>query len=227
MKSPKRSKAAETTKPETHDKDGAPTVAGETVTTILLPRPTKSPPPQRQGRKKVVPTVPAAPIPNGTETRVPGWAKRAAARDTATEMPVPEAAPNVESVTGMPAPKKNRLSNPGRNATAALRGKSGSMRAVGTAWIETLREAGHSVSTVSSYTNDLALAFEFLGEDTPAAALTEKQIAAFNTSKSVVKKRNGKPRAQPTILKTRRVLRLALTWAEQNGLIKKAPYSAA
>jgi hypothetical protein len=80
---------------------------------------------------------------------------------------------------------------------------------------------------VSSYTNDLEVAYEFLDGNAPAAAITEKQIAAFNISKGVMKLRSGKPKAQPTILKVRRALRLALVWAEQKKLIGKAPYTAA
>ena len=60
-----------------------------------------------------------------------------------------------------------------------------------------------------------------------AADLTEKQIAKFNASDLVTKKKNGKGKAQPTVLKTRRALRLALTWAESRKLIAKAPYPAA
>ena len=103
----------------------------------------------------------------------------------------------------------------------------GSLRAIGNAWIDVAPGRGPlGLARVSSYTNDLEVAYEFLGGDTAAAEITEKQIAAFNVSKGVMKKRNGKPKAQPTILKTRRALRLALVWAEQKGLIKKAPFAA-
>ena len=79
---------------------------------------------------------------------------------------------------------------------------------------------------MSSYANDLAIAYEHLSADSPAATITERQIAGFDASKGVTRKANGKPKAQPTILKTRRALRLALIWAEHKKLIAKAPYSA-
>jgi hypothetical protein len=191
----------------------------------------------KTGRKKK-----SAPTPrvDATPAEVPEWAKRAAARDTAAEMaavPAREAdAPSessgdlgVQGPTGAtPASKKGRPSKPKAAPKAAVPdatpAKPGSLRAIGSAWIEALRANGHSVSTVSSYTNDLELAYEFLGGDGPAKDLTERQIAGFNSCNLVTKKRSGKAKAKPTILKTRRALRLALVCAEQKGLLKRAPY---
>jgi hypothetical protein len=192
----------------------------DTGTTVVLPTPMDAPaPPKPSRRKKAQPTV-------ATKAEVPDWAQRAATRDTAAEMAaVPEAAPVAEA----PAPKKGRAPKP--KATPALKPAPtttpGSLRAIGDAWLESLRAAGHTPSTVSSYGNDLEIAYEHLGADTAAGTITERQIAGFNASKGVTKKANGNPKAQPTILKTRRALRLALVWAEQKKLIAKAPYSAA
>jgi hypothetical protein len=205
-------------KPTTPAEGGAPEVAIDASTTAVLANPADAPPPppKRPARsKKSAPTV----------AEVPDWAKRAAARNTATEMAaVPEVAPVAEP----PATKKGRAqkakAKPVAKETPAA--KPGSLRAIGTAWIDSLRADGHSVSTVTSYGNDLELAYEHLDGDRAAAGLTERQIAGFNASALVMKKRSGKPRAMPTILKTRRVLRLALVWAEQKKLIAKAPYAA-
>jgi hypothetical protein len=164
---------------------------------------------------------------------MPDWAKRAAGRDTAAEMAtVSDAAPVVEPAPETPTPKKGRAPKAGKRAPNKAAPKEapaapGSLRAIGDGWLASLRAAGHTPSTISSYGNDLEIAYEHLGQDTAAGTITEKQIAAFNASKGVVKTRTGKPKAQPTILKTRRALRLALIWAEQKGLIKRAPYSAA
>src|SRR5262245_35756904 len=160
---------------------------------------------------------------------VPDWAKRAEAGpalanavETAAE-PAPEMPTQKEKsrATKAEKPKTKPAAKEPPPATP------GSLRAIGQGWLESLRKAGHTPSTISSYGNDLEIAYEHLGANTVAAEITERQVAGFNASKYVTKKANGKPKAQPTILKTRRALRLALVWAEQKGLIKKAPYSAA
>jgi hypothetical protein len=213
MKNATGSKSARTPKPET-----IVTAQSETLGTVTIPDATPAPP-KRPRKTKPEPTV-------ATKAEVPEWAQRAAARDTVAEMAaLPEAAPVADS----PAPKKGRAPKP--KATPALKpaptSTPGSLRAIGDAWLESLRAAGHTPSTVSSYGNDLEIAYEHLGADTAAGTITERQIAGFNASKGVTKKANGNPKAQPTILKTRRALRLALVWAEQKKLIAKAPYSAA
>jgi hypothetical protein len=195
--------------------------------TVATPNPADAPPPPRKsaGRKrKAEPRV-------ATKTEVPEWAKRAAAHNTPADMAaVPDAAPAPEAAAPAPAPKKRHGAkpakpNPATNAAPAA--APGSLRAVGAAWIDSLRADGHSVSTVASYGNDLGVAYEVLGADIAAEGITAKQIAAFDRCKAVLTKRNGKPKAQPTILKTRRALRLALTWAVETKLIKQAPYPAA
>jgi hypothetical protein len=218
MKNPRESKSARTAKAATTPADGgAPEVRVVSGTVAVLPNPADAPAPPKRGR----PTKPAPTV--ATKAEVPDWAKRAAARDTAAEMAaVPEAPPVAEPTP----PKRRRAAKPEQTPTARA-AKPGSLRAVGTSWIDAIRKNGASASTVSSYGNDLEVAYQFLDGDAPASGITEKQIAAFDKCKAVLTKRNGKPKAQPTILKTRRALRLALTWAEEQKLIKKAPYPAA
>jgi hypothetical protein len=217
MKNATGSKSARNAKP-------APEVAIDATTVAVLPNPVDAAAPPKRGRKaKPEPTI-------ATKAEVPEWAKRAAARDTGAEMAaVTEAAPVVEPAPEAPTSKKGRTPKAAKPkpASKAPAAAPGSLRAIGDGWLESLRAAGHTPSTVSSYGNDLAIAYEHLGADTVAATITEKQIAGFNASKGVVKKDNGKPKAQPTILKTRRALRLALTWAADEKLIKRAPYPAA
>jgi hypothetical protein len=45
----------------------------------------------------------------------------------------------------------------------------------------------------------------------------------YFTSDRVMKTRTGVEKAPPTFKKTRRVLRLALVWAQDAGLVEKAP----
>jgi hypothetical protein len=214
--------------PGTSATDGPPEVTINSGTTLALLNPADAPaPPKAKRSKKVEPTV-------ALKAEVPDWAKRAATRDTAAEMAAvseaaPVAAPTADAAPEAAAPKKGRAPKATERPAANVMPTAtpGSLRAIGDAWLASLRNAGHTPSTVSSYGNDLEFAYEHLGADTAAGTITEKQIAGFNASKGVVKKANGKPKAQPTILKTRRALRLALVWAANQKLIAKAPYSAA
>jgi hypothetical protein len=70
---------------------------------------------------------------------------------------------------------------------------------------------------------ELKTAAAELGEDTPIADITPERVQAFFDSKRVTKLRSGKNKAKPSIDKTRRVLRLALCWAAERGIVAKAP----
>jgi hypothetical protein len=86
-----------------------------------------------------------------------------------------------------------------------------------------MEDAGKSRGTVFSYESELRLAQRELGADLSIGALAQEDIARFNASDRVMKLKNGKPKAAPSYLKTQRVLRLALAWAAQTGLIATSP----
>lgn len=90
-------------------------------------------------------------------------------------------------------------------------------------YLRHMEEEGKSAGTCFSYGMELKVAQAQLSAETPVAALTAEMVEAFNTCDRVMKLKNGKPKAEPSFLKTRRVLRLALVWAEQAGLIAKSP----
>ena len=92
---------------------------------------------------------------------------------------------------------------------------------------EHLEAQGKSAGTVFSYGMELKTAMAELGADTIVSTLTRERIAAFNESPRVTRLKSGKPKAEPSVLKTRRVLRLALGYAEQAGLIERSPVDAA
>src|SRR5688572_32110907 len=94
------------------------------------------------------------------------------------------------------------------------------------AYLESLRAAKKSESTVNSYAADLDLATEVLGAETPIAQLTIDDITRFNQSEPVLTTKSGRPKALPTVERSRRVLRLALVFAEQQGAIESAPIPA-
>ncbi|MBL8801033.1 MAG: hypothetical protein JNN27_03495 [Planctomycetes bacterium] len=94
------------------------------------------------------------------------------------------------------------------------------------AYLASLAERGQSEGTIFSYRMELNTAKAVLGADTLVSDLTYDAIAAFNTCDRVMKKKTGKPKAEPSFLKTRRTLRLCLAFGEQSGLIAKSPVDA-
>jgi hypothetical protein len=90
-------------------------------------------------------------------------------------------------------------------------------------YIASLRDAGKGLGTQFSYSIDIAVAVKHFGAETAVATLTSRKVANYFDSDAVTKTRTGKAKAKPGIDKTRRVLRLALVWAAEQGLIAEAP----
>jgi hypothetical protein len=86
-----------------------------------------------------------------------------------------------------------------------------------------LEEVGKSNGTLFSYKLELVTALDELGRGTKLADLTPTRVLEFFASDRVMKTRTGVAKAVPTFKKTRRVLRLALVWAQDAGLIEEAP----
>jgi hypothetical protein len=127
----------------------------------------------------------------------------------ATEPPPEAEPPKPKKVKG-----KKKASTPTGNATLAD---------IAAGYLAHMEEAGKSDGTISSYRMELKTAAAELGEDTPIADITPEKVQAFFDSKRVTKLRSGKNKSQLSIDKTRRVLRLALVWAEERGIVAKAP----
>jgi len=90
-------------------------------------------------------------------------------------------------------------------------------------YLHHLEAVGKSEGTVRSYRGDLKVALRLLGAETKVADLTEKKVRGFFESDAVCRKRDGKPRNPITVAKQRRVLRLALCWLVEVGVLKQAP----
>ena len=86
-----------------------------------------------------------------------------------------------------------------------------------------LQHAGKSAGTIFSYGQDLQAAVRHFGAETSVASLTAAQVQEYFDSDAVRKTRSGRTKATPTVLKTQRVLRLALVWAAASSLISTAP----
>src|SRR6185436_10933895 len=78
-------------------------------------------------------------------------------------------------------------------------------------YVQHLEAVDKSPSTVFGYKMDLDIAQSEMGADTPLAVLTEDWIRKYYECERVTRTKSGAPKAKPTIDKTRRVLRLALT----------------
>lgn len=104
------------------------------------------------------------------------------------------------------------------------KGKDGlvTLSDVAEGYLESLQADG-SETTIASYRAELKRAAAALGSDTVVADLTARRVSNYFESDAVTKKKNGKDKGPLTVDKTRRVLRLALCWAVQEGLIEKAP----
>jgi hypothetical protein len=97
---------------------------------------------------------------------------------------------------------------------------------LGATWIAYLKANDAAVSTWASYQSDFETAAEHFGATTDPATLTPEAVAAYEQSDAVMKTKKGRAKAMPTILKTRRVLRLALKWAHDAGRLATVPYAA-
>jgi len=91
------------------------------------------------------------------------------------------------------------------------------VRDLAEAYILFLESGGQTtLSTISSYKNDLKTAVAFFGEDTLVSRVGRGWRAEFDESKVVNFLKSGEPKAQPTILKMRRTFRMAVEWARAN-----------
>jgi len=86
-----------------------------------------------------------------------------------------------------------------------------------------LEASGKSNGTIFSYRLELEVALDELGAATKLAELTSERVLAFFVSDRVNKTRTGVLKARVSVLKTQRVLRQALVWAAEAGLVAVAP----
>jgi hypothetical protein len=116
--------------------------------------------------------------------------------------------------TEAPAPKPKKAKKPKTDIT---------LEDLCARYIAHLEEVGKSQGTAFSYRLELTTALDELGRETKLGDLTATRVLKYFTSDRVMKTRTGVAKARPTFLKTQRVLRLALVWAAESGLVEKAP----
>ena len=91
------------------------------------------------------------------------------------------------------------------------------------AYLDHIRSQGKKERTIYTYGNDFKLIESFFGADRKLSAILTPQVGKFFKSDALLKLPNGKMRAEPTVAKTKRVLRMFLVWAQETGRIKDLP----
>lgn len=134
----------------------------------------------------------------------------------------PESAQTLEETSAEPseaeAPKRKE-----RGAKRKAAGAAMTLGELAERFLEHLKVQGKSHGTLFSYGMEIRVACKELGADTLIANLTPEQVQSFFESPKVTRLKTGRPKAKPSIDKTRRVLRLALHWAVEQRWLEKAP----
>lgn len=102
--------------------------------------------------------------------------------------------------------------------------ESWTLAQAGEAFLARLTKEAASPSTLGAYKADLGIAIAVLGEKREVANINRSSIERFDEHELVTQTRSGKPKAIPTIERTRRVLRLVLRDAHAAGYIAELPF---
>jgi hypothetical protein len=90
-------------------------------------------------------------------------------------------------------------------------------------YLEHLKSEGKRERTIYTYTQDAKQIIGFFGSDRRLTSILTPHVGKFLKSDALLKLPNGNERAEPTVRKTVRVLRVFLVWARDNGYIEKLP----
>jgi hypothetical protein len=134
-----------------------------------------------------------------------------------------DAVPEATVTTETPAPTNEPTEAPAPKKKSKKAKSDITLEELAAKYLAHMEEIGKSNGTCFSYRLELITALDELGRDTKLADLTSTRVLTYFTSDRVMKTKTGVAKARPTFLKTQRVLRLALVWAQDAGLIEKAP----
>ncbi len=148
-----------------------------------------------------------------------------------TEAPTSEtpietpAVPEVATTTEAPPSEQEPPARPTRGRKKKEPAVTGvaTLADLAAAYAAQMESDGKSAGTIASYGMELKVAQDEIGAETLLADLAYNEVERFFNCKRVTKLRSGKAKSQLSIDKTRRVLRLALVWAADRGIITKAP----
>jgi site-specific recombinase XerC len=90
-------------------------------------------------------------------------------------------------------------------------------------YIKHLEGTGKSKSTLYTIGHDLEMAVAYFGEDKEVGKILPVHVAGFFKSDVVLKTSTGRERTQVTLAQIRRVFRMFLAWAQEQGYIDRLP----
>jgi site-specific recombinase XerD len=90
-------------------------------------------------------------------------------------------------------------------------------------YLEHLRDRGKSERTLYTYRKDAEQITAFFGADRKLSGVLTPHVGKFLKSDALLRLPNRKERAEPTVRKTVRVLRMFLVWARDCGYIERVP----
>jgi len=92
-------------------------------------------------------------------------------------------------------------------------------------YVEHLRAAGKADPTVRSYAGDLEMAVRFFGTEKVMSKFLKVHVKRFLDSDPFNKRRNGAPKSEATVRKSRRAIRQFFEWAVEQGYLTAVPIS--
>lgn len=90
-------------------------------------------------------------------------------------------------------------------------------------YLEYLKADGKSERTIYTYGQDAKQITSFFGAERKLSAILVPHVGKFFKSDALLKLPNGNERAEPTVRKTVRVMRMFFVWALDMGYIDKLP----
>ena len=90
-------------------------------------------------------------------------------------------------------------------------------------YLEHLKQEGKSERSLYTYGMDAKQIIGFFGSERKLSMILTPHVGKFLKSDALLKLPNGKERAEPTVRKTVRVLRMFFMWAKDMSYIDKLP----
>ena len=90
-------------------------------------------------------------------------------------------------------------------------------------FLEHLKTEGKSERTLYTYSQDAKQIISFFGTERKLSAILVPHVGKFLRSHALLKLPNGNERAELTVRKTVRVMRMFVTWCLERGHITKLP----
>lgn len=92
-------------------------------------------------------------------------------------------------------------------------------------YVEHLRAAGKADPTVRSYAGDLEMAVRFFGAEKAMGKFLKVHVKRFLDSNDMNQRKNGVPKSDATVRKSRRAVRQFFEWAVEKGYLAEVPIS--